>query len=337
MKTISLIKTAVLVILTVAGISCKNKAATGLSNLSGSVNEILVVMDKNEWNGPAGDTVKTWFMQEQLGLPQPEPVFDVLNLPLPSFDKNVKGYRNVLMVKISPDIDSATIRFKESPWAKTQKYFEIQAPNDREFIRVFDAHKQSMTDVFLKAEQDRLISVYKNKPNTAIYNLFKNKYHMYLACPGDYIINKDTTNFVWISRETRKDSRGIIFFQKEYKDVAQLQYQAIVDTVNAELERYIPGPLPRTYMALDTVAPIDSKVYNFDGDHYAVLMRGLWMVVNDYMGGPYVLNVVVDIQNNRIVYMMGYVYAPEDKKRNRLRQVEAILFTAGVDYNEAGK
>lgn len=337
MKIQSLIKTAVLVTLTVAGISCKDKTATGLSNLSGSVNEVLVVMDKNEWNGPAGDTVKAWFMQEQLGLPQPEPVFDVLNLPLASFDKNVKGYRNVLMVKISPDVDSAIVRFKDSPWAKTQKYFEIQAPNDTEFIRIFEANKQSMTDVFLKAEQDRLISVYKNKPNTAVYNLFKNKYHMYVACPGDYIIQKDTTDFAWISRETRKDSRGIIFFQKEYKDIAQLEYQTIVDTVNAELERYIPGPLPRTYMALDTVAPIDSKVYNFDGDHYAVLMRGLWMVVNDYMGGPYVLNVVVDIQNNRIVYMMGYVYAPEDKKRNRLRQVEAILFTTGIDYNEAGK
>lgn len=337
MKTKSLFKVAVPVLLIIAGVSCKDKGTTGLSNLSGSVNEVLVVMDKNDWNSPAGDSVKIWFSQEQLGLPQPEPVFDVLNLPLSAFDRNVKGYRNVLMARISPDLDSATIRFKDSPWAKTQKYFEIQAPDQAEFIRIFNANKQTMTDVFLKAEQDRLIGVYKNKPNSAVYELFKNKYHLYLACPGDYVLNKDTTDFVWISRETRKDSRGIIFFEKEYKDVAQFQYQTIVDTVNAELERYIPGPLPGTYMALDTVAPVDAKVYNYDGDHYAVLMRGLWMVENDYMGGPYVLNVVLDEKYNRIIYMMGYVYAPEDKKRNRIRQVEAILFTAGLDYNESGQ
>lgn len=80
------------------------------------------------------------------------------------------------------------------------------------------------------------------------------------------------------------DSRGIIFFQKEYKDAAQFGEQAIVDTVNAALENLFPGPLPKTYMTLDTVAPIVSNVYNYAGKHYAVLLRGLWMVVNDYMG-----------------------------------------------------
>lgn len=337
MKTKSLFKAAISALLLITGVSCKDKETTGLSNLSGSVNEVLVVMDKKEWNSPVGDSVKMWFSQEQLGLPQPEPLFDVLNLPLSAFDRNVKGYRNVLMARISPEVDSATIRFKDSPWAKTQKYFEIQAPDRDGFLRIFNANKQAIADVFLKAEQDRLIGVYKKKPNAAVSGLFKNKYHLSLACPGDYVINKDTADFVWISRETRTDSRGIIFFEKEYKDIAQFQYQTIVDTVNAQLERYIPGPLPATYMALDAVAPVDAKVYNYEGDHYAVLMRGLWMVVNDYMGGPYVLNVVLDEERNRIVYFMGYVYAPEDKKRNRIRQVEAILFTARLENNISGK
>lgn len=337
MKTITLLKVALMVVFTGAFVSCKEKGITGLSNLSGSMNEVLVLMDKTEWDGPAGDTVKTWLSQQQLGLPQPEPVFDILNLPLSSFEKNVKGYRNILMARISPDVDSASIRFKDSPWAKTQKYFEIQAPNQADFIRVFDANKQTIMDVFLKAEQDRLVSVYKEQPNTAVYNLFRDKYHMYVACPGDFIINKDLKDFVWISRETRTDGRGIVFFTKEYKDVAQFQYQAIVDTVNAELKRNIPGPLAGTYMALDLSIPVDMKIYSFDGDHYAVLIKGLWTVINDYMGGPYALNVVLDAKNNKITYMMGYVYAPDDKKRNRIRRVEAILNTVRFDYQESAK
>ncbi|HBO27029.1 MULTISPECIES: DUF4837 family protein [Culturomica] len=337
MKTTPLLKIAVMVILLVTVVSCKDKTTTGLSNLAGSMNEVLVVMDKDLWNGPAGDTVKAWFSQEQLGLPQPEPVMDILNLPLASFDKNVKGYRNVLLVRISPKIDSTAIRFKDSPWAKGQKYFEIQAPNETDFVNVFDANKQSILDVFMKAEQERLISVYKKQPNSAVYNLFKDKYHMYVACPGDYIVNKDIDGFVWISRETRTDGRGIIFFEKEYKDASQFHVQAIVDTVNAELKRNIPGPLANTYMALDTIAPTETKIFNYNGDHYAVMMRGLWTVVNDYMGGPYVMNVILDAKNNRIDYMMGYVYAPDDKKRNRLQRVEAILNTVKLDYQESGK
>lgn len=96
----------------------------------------------------------------------------------------------------------------------------------------------------MKAEQERLISVYKKQPNSAVYNLFKDKYHMYVACPGDYIVNKDIDGFVWISRETRTDGRGIIFFEKEYKDASQFHVQAIVDTVNAELKRNIPDRWP---------------------------------------------------------------------------------------------
>ena len=45
--------------------------------------------------------------------------------------------------------------------------------------------------------------------------------------------------------------------------------------------------------------------------HYALLIRGLWTAENDFMGGPFVLNVVLDEKNSRIIYMMGYVYAPD--------------------------
>lgn len=336
MKPTPLLKITIGVFLLAAVVACKEKRKA-LPVISGSSNEVLIVMDKAEWQGPLGDTVKQWFTQEQIGLPQPEPMFDIINLPLAFFDKNVKTYRNVLVTKISPEIDSASIHFKDSPWARTQKYFEIDAPDKAAFLKVFEANKQKMLDVFLKAEQDRLITNYKKNPNAEIYRLFRDKYQLSWSFPTGYIINKDTADFVWISRETRVDSRGIIFFQKEYKDAAQFDKQAIVDSVNTELRKFIPGPLPKTYMALDTVAPVVAKTYKYEGKHYAVMMRGLWMVVNDFMGGPFVLNVVLDQENNRILYMMGYIYAPDDKKRNMLRQVEAILFTAGLDYKEGNK
>jgi len=310
--------------------SCKDKKEP-MANVSGSSNEVLVVMDKQEWNGPIGDTVKNWFKQEQLGLPQPEPVFDVLNLPTAFFEKNVKAYRNILYVKISKDVGEATIRFQESPWARTQKYFEIAAPDNAAFLQIFNANKQKMMDVFLKAEQDRLVAVNKKKPEAKIASFFKDKYHLLCYFPSGYIINKDLNDFAWISRETRVDSRGVIFMQKKYENINQFEFNNIVKEINTVLKENIPGPLPASYMALDTVTPIVSKVYNYDETHYAVEMRGLWMVVNDFMGGPFVLNVVLDEKNQRVIYMMGYVYAPEDHKRNIMRQVEAVVFSMGFE------
>ena len=48
-------------------------------------------------------------------------------------------------------------------------------------------------NVYLKAERDRLIEVYKKTPDTKIFNMFKNKYDLLLYCPGGYYINKDTS------------------------------------------------------------------------------------------------------------------------------------------------
>ena len=301
-------------------ISCKEgggrKAA--LQAVTGSVNEILVITPKVRWDGPIGDSIRAYFGQPQMGLPQGEPVFDLISLPMSNFDKTVKAHRNVLIVS----------------WARSQKVFRIVAPTEEAFYKVFDANKEKIMRVFLAAERDRLIDIYKSSPNTKVFDTFRDEYDMLLYCPGGYNINKDTADFVWASYETRVDSRGFIFFEEPYESVSQLEYQVILDEVNEKLKQFIPGPLDSTWMALDMVTPMTAANYQYAGKHYAWLIKGLWQVENDYMGGPFVLNVVLDQKNNRVLYMMGYVYAPDGKKRNLLRQVESIVYSMNIDLPE---
>ena len=56
-------------------------------------------------------------------------------------------------------------------------------------------------------------------------------------------------------------------------------------------------------------------------------MRGLWEVVNDYMGGPFVSHTFLDEQNHYVITMVAFVYAPKYDKRNYLRQVESIIYS----------
>lgn len=317
-------------------ISCKEgggrKAA--LQAVTGSVNEILVITPKVRWDGPIGDSIRAYFGQPQMGLPQGEPVFDLISLPMSNFDKTVKAHRNVLIVSLKSSVDTASITYSDSPWARSQKVFRIVAPTEEAFYKVFDANKEKIMRVFLAAERDRLIDIYKSSPNTKVFDTFRDEYDMLLYCPGGYNINKDTADFVWASYETRVDSRGFIFFEEPYESVSQLEYQIILDEVNEKLKQFIPGPLDSTWMALDMVTPMTAANYQYAGKHYAWLIKGLWQVENDYMGGPFVLNVVLDQKNNRVLYMMGYVYAPDGKKRNLLRQVESIVYSMNIDLPE---
>ena len=60
---------------------------------------------------------------------------------------------------------------------------------------------------------------------------------------------------------------------------------------------------------------------------YCGVMRGLWRMQGDMMGGPFVSHTRLDEKNHRVVVAEGFVYAPETDKRNFMRRIEAALFT----------
>ena len=336
----------------VAGmVACKN-TGTGLQqSITGRMNEILVVAEKGVWDGALGDTIRAFFGQDVDGLPQSEPVFDLLNLPHEFFDRNLKSHRNVLDVVISPSADSTTVLFYDSPWAKTQKVISLKARSVEDAIEAFEAYKYTFMGVYSGAERDRLVSIYRRTADPAIYSLFRDKYHLLLSAPTGYYVNKDTAGFVWFSSETVRDSKGVAFFMDEYEHESQFNHVVIVDRVNEMLEKYIPGPLDgnvrevegpdgktrkvkvRSYMAIDTEIPYSVTPYTYNG-HYAIFLRGLWTVTNDFMAGPFALNVVLDEERGRVIYMMGYVYYPNNDKRNMMKQVEGVMNTMVIDYEE---
>ena len=335
----------------VAGMAaCKEATKTMQQHITGRMNELLVVAEKKYWNGAVGDTLRAFFQQDVAGLPQSEPVFDMLNLPVEFFDRNLKNHRNVLEITISPSVDSTSVEYYDSPWAKSQKLIRIRVHDEDEFFKVFRENKLKFMGIYAKAEQDRLVSIYRRTPDVAIYNLFKNKYHILLSAPSGYYVNKDTTGFVWFSSETPRDSKGIVFFTEPYEHEGQFNHAVMVDRVNEMLEKFIPGPLDgnvremdgpqgrkkvkiRSFMAIDTEIPYSIIPYKYNG-HYAILLRGLWTVTNDFMAGPFVLNAVLDEERGRVIYMMGYVYNPNNEKRNMMKQVEAVMNTMNFDYRD---
>ena len=314
-------------ILLIIASSCKDKANNLLQSITGSTNEILIITNKNTWKGQLGDTIREFFGQEQVGLPQSEPIFDLLSLPHENFTRTARAHRNIFIVNIGTKHDSTTYTYFDSPWAKSQKIFKITAPNDSLFYLEFNKRKKQMMAVYLKAEKDRLVNVYKKTANDIIYKHFKDKYNIEIFCPGGFNINKDTNNFVWVSSETAVDSKGFIYFEEPYTNSNQLNDMLIIDKIKQELKKYIPGPLDSTWMTLNETLPIIMNSYKYQDKHYAITQRGLWQVENDFMGGPFVTNTILDEERNRVIYTMAYVYAPESNKRNMLRKVECIIMS----------
>ena len=60
---------------------------------------------------------------------------------------------------------------------------------------------------------------------------------------------------------------------------------------------------------------------------YMQVAKGLWQMENDMMGGPFVSHQVVDEKNNRVIVVETFLYAPNKKKGDLIRKLEAALFS----------
>ena len=88
----------------------------------------------------------------------------------------------------------------------------------------------------------------------------------------------------------------------------------------------VEGPARGSYMVIEDRVPVDFHLFRFRQRNYAE-MRGLWTLENGFMGGPFINLVTRDDVNDRFVMLDGFVYAPNDDKRELLRQLEAIIYT----------
>jgi hypothetical protein len=85
----------------------------------------------------------------------------------------------------------------------------------------------------------------------------------------------------------------------------------------------IPGPVENTYMSTDFgYKPITQEV-NF-GNIKTLESRGLWEVENQFMAGPF-LNYYIEVGNDKVIILDGFVYSPGTNKREYIFELEAII------------
>lgn len=321
-----------LLALIVLSSSCKD-SKTFQTPCTGKINEVLVVANKTIWDSNVGDTIKHAFGQPVYGLPQDEPLFDVLSIPNSAFGSQFKSHRNIIEIKFSTNTIKAKIFTKNNYLAKDQVYIRIVAKDNQQFIELFEKNKNNIISIFKKAERERLKKYYSKYPDSKVFNKLKSKYGYLLSVPAGYNINKDTMGFVWLSSETSKISQGIFMYSYPYTDQSQFTKEAIITKRNEMLKKYIPGPLKGSYMKTYEEMPVVCSKYEH-GKSYAIESRGMWNVEGDFMAGPFVNLSILDEKNQRIICVDGYVYAPNDEKRDYMFQVEAIMHSLIFNANK---
>ena len=74
----------------------------------------------------------------------------------------------------------------------------------------------------------------------------------------------------------------------------------------------------------DVDLPVFTKSMEIN-ELYALEARGIWDIVNDFMGGPFISYMIHDPKSNELLFIDAFVYAPGKSKRKYMQHLETIV------------
>lgn len=288
-------------------------ACTGHDGLlpksGGRAYEVLVVGDRQK-------AVTRALSTDVDCLPQSEPEFDVSNVDSTHFNTTMALARNIVMVHIDPRLYTATrIRYERNVHATPQLVVHVGAPSAIALQTGMQSQGTALRRLLNRTELQAAIARLQHHRNVQMEKQLQRQFGATMWIPADMTASKRGRSFLWMSNNTASELLNIVVYRARRCHTLQA-YTAQRDSI---MGANIKGETDR--MAMQTVPGTVRRYTATHKGRPVVVHRGLWEMAGDDMGGPFVSHTVRDIT------VEVFVYAPGTKKRNKLRQLEAALYT----------
>ncbi len=308
-------------------LGCEEKSKKKYKPVSvGAINSLAVVMEPQLWEGRVGDKVREYFAAPMVGLTWDEPLFTIEHMPQQVFTGMTRHRRSVLFVSLD-SLDVAHI--KTDLYATPQKVGVIKGETEEQLLANLEEGAEKIISTFKKNEIEEAQKRFKRSLSKD--KVLEEKFGISLTLPSIYVLGKEEDNFVWIDRQIQKGSMNIIAYTMPadsfkndstfVKDIVRMR-----DSIG---EKYIPGPdIPNKTTYMITEKAFAPYVFSAEvAGKKAAEVRGIWEVKNYPMAGPFLTYIVNDEENDRILVLEGFTFAPATNKRDYMFELEAILKT----------
>ena len=308
---------------------CTSKTRT-LPSATGSIYECIVVSPSSGCQAIV-DTMQA----DMPCLPQMEPYFNVSQVRNGDFDDFLKSARNILLV----DIDAQRyveprVHFYRDRYSKPQAYCRLQAPDTLSLKEWWATNGAVVRNWFVREELARQGKFLRGSTNKKARTALMKHTGCDILVPEDYQLVKDSADVLLCCNNKGPMLRYLVVYSYPYTDANTFTKEYLCSRRDSVMRGLISASVPGSYMGTEyKVFPPQMKnvaALKKDslGGFYGTELRGLWRVYDgEAMGGPFVSHSRLDMVNGRIVTAEVFVFAAGQKKRNALRQAEAILYT----------
>lgn len=325
MKTISRI--SAFIALFVAAVSCSSgKQKALLPNVSGKAGEVIIAMDKDNWEGNLGNEVRYVLGGDTPYLAQKEPLFNLVNVSPTGFADLFRVHRNIVIFSTDSSLQEGKVVYRADLWARPQCVIEVSAPDSHTLLNLFRENSDNISGALEQAERDRIIANAKLYEEYGIAEAVRGKISGSPHFPSGYKLRKMTDDFIWIADDKQYSTQGVFIYWYPAEEKENFSKENILAHRNAFMKANVPGMFDNTWMTTSTFIEPTVEFISFRGRQFAQT-RGFWEVQNDFMGGPFVSHSFYSRDGKDIIVVEAWVYAPKYDKRQLLRQVESVIYS----------
>ena len=323
MKKISCL--AVIIVLLTA-VSCHHKSGTSgikVDNFStGKAGEMILAIDTNYWSKAAVKAVYEVIQQPQPAVNQIEPMFDVIECSNADYKASFMRHRNIVQFDYNPDYAGNTFEIARNPITNPQILVKIRGNQQDSCLALFLAHKDEIVKAMYANDIARLQNAHRKLNNPVIEKQIKDKFGISMTIPDGYFVGREEEDFLWLCFRTPKNDRFVMIYKSP-------KYELTTENIVAERDRitkaYIQGAVAGAYPLVADIEGFPMAQELQIRYHKGMELRGLWETVRDKMGGPFYSFTQVSPDSTSCITVDGFVYAPQEQKRDYLREVEAIV------------
>lgn len=327
---------------------CLDEKYDVLKQAHGRVDNILVVSQPQLWNSAVGDSFRLHFNGLFPVTPQPESLYDLRYLQYEELDKQQKLHRTILFladlsdkteisehvkkiigeegVKRANTDSQYRIAIHNDRWASGQLIVYWFAPSRDALIESINLHYKNVMQNIQKHDDKTLTEmIYNLGVNQAANDAIKKQFNAEMSIPIDYTLAVQDSNAIWLRFETTKISSNIFIYQ--LPDSTILSPDNLRSLRNQISQKYFSTEEDSSYMQIDDrFLPVFYQTLPLNQAD-ALQARGIWAMVNDFMGGSFVSYLVQDPKTKRTILIDGFVHAPGQQKRIEMRRLDLILST----------
>ena len=312
--------------------ACKGGAPL-LPSVSGKAGEVLVVMEKAQWDDALGAATRELLATECPYLAISEPLYTLVNIAPGAFGDLFKVHRNIVLFNLSPAVDSTCVYYRKDMWAQPQCVVQLNAPDGDAALALLSEAGENILGAIEQAERDRVIRNTLLYEEASIYAAVAPVFGGSPHFPSGYKLRKLTDDFAWIADDKQHTMQDVLIYRYPSSGECDFDKEAILRHRNEMARANVPGMYDNTWMTTSESFPVTVSYLSYRGRKF-VQTRGYWEVENDYMGGPFVSHSFYSPDGKFIIVAEAFVYSPKYDKRQYLRQVESLLYSWEWKKNE---